>query len=87
MTFEGIDRSRVIEPQICLNQECKQRGTYEICHERCMFTSRQTIKIQETPEGVPEGEAPQTMQVLVRDDLVDMIKPGDRVEVCGIYRA
>ena len=27
------------------------------------------------------------MQVMVHDDLVDQIKPGDRVEVCGIYRA
>lgn len=27
------------------------------------------------------------MQLMVHDDLVDQIKPGDRVEVCGIYRA
>lgn len=84
---EQIDRNKTFEPSICPNQECKGRGTFDICHEHCQFTARQYVKLQETPESVPEGEAPQTMQVMVHDDLVDTIKPGDRVEVCGIYRA
>lgn len=82
-----IDRAKVIEPQVCLNQDCRQRGTYELCHERCQFSSKQYVKLQEMPESVPEGEAPQTMQVLAHDDMVDIVKPGDRVEVCGIFRA
>jgi DNA replication licensing factor MCM4 len=84
---ETIDRNKAFEPGMCPNQECRQKGTFDICHEHCIFTARQYVKLQETPESVPEGEAPQTMQLMVHDDLVDQIKPGDRVEVCGIYRA
>lgn len=43
--------------------------------------------MQETPEAVPEGETPQTVSLCAYEDLVDYIKPGDRVEVVGIYRA
>lgn len=43
--------------------------------------------MQETPEAVPEGETPQTTGLCAYEDLVDYVKPGDRVEVVGIYRA
>lgn len=43
--------------------------------------------MQETPESVPEGETPQTLAMCAYEDLVDFVKPGDRVEVVGIYRA
>lgn len=36
---------------------------------------------------MPAGETPCTIALYVRDDLVDAIQPGDRVEVTGIYRA
>ena len=36
---------------------------------------------------MPEGETPQTVQMCAYEDLVDYVKPGDRVEVVGIYRA
>lgn len=45
------------------------------------------MKLQETPESVPEGETPQTINVCAYEDLVDYVKPGDRVEVVGIYKA
>lgn len=43
--------------------------------------------MQETPETVPDGETPQTLQMCAYEDLVDFVKPGDRVEVVGIFRA
>ena len=36
---------------------------------------------------MPEGETPQTVHMCAYEDLVDYVKPGDRVEVVGIYRA
>ena len=43
--------------------------------------------MQETPESVPEGETPYTVHLCAYEDLVDYVKPGDRVEVIGIYKA
>ena len=56
-------------------------------HNRCWFTDKQLVKLQEAPEAIPEGETPTTMSLYAFDDLVDVGKPGDRVEVTGIYRA
>ena len=36
---------------------------------------------------MPAGETPYTITLFCRNDLVDSIQPGDRVEVTGIYRA
>ena len=35
---------------------------------------------------VPEGETPQTISLCAYEDLVDYVKPGDRVEVIGIFK-
>ena len=45
------------------------------------------MKVQETPESVPEGETPQTIHLCAYEDFVDEVRPGDRVEITGIYRA
>ena len=45
------------------------------------------VKLQETPESIPEGETPATITMFSFDDLVDVTKPGDKVEVTGIFRA
>jgi len=83
--FKYIERGRIIEPEVCNN--CNSRLSYELIHNLCMFSDKQHIKMQETPEAVPEGETPQTITLNSYEDLVDYVKPGDRVEVVGIYRA
>lgn len=39
------------------------------------------MKLQETPDEIPEGGTPHTVSILMHDKLVDSGKPGDRVEV------
>ena len=56
-------------------------------HNACVFSDKQHVKVQETPESVPEGETPQTIHLCAYEDLVDDVKPGDRVEITGIYKA
>lgn len=36
---------------------------------------------------MPEGETPQTIHLCAYEDLVDYVRPGDRVEITGIYKA
>jgi DNA replicative helicase MCM subunit Mcm2 (Cdc46/Mcm family) len=43
------------------------------------------LKLQETPENVPNGEIPRHMQLYVDRYLCDKIVPGNRVTVTGIY--
>ena len=74
-----------------------------LCHGQCIFTDKQLIRIQETPDEVPEGnflffvlcnkynkysgETPYTVTVYAFDALVDTVRPGDRLEITGVYRA
>lgn len=46
-----------------------------------MYTDKQLIRLQETPDEIPEGETPHTVTLFAFDDLVDTVRPGDRIEV------
>ena len=45
------------------------------------------ITLQELPETAPPGQLPHSAEVVLEDDLVDSIKPGDRVSITGVYKA
>ncbi|KAH0516478.1 DNA replication licensing factor MCM4 [Microtus ochrogaster] len=80
-----IDRGRIAEPCSCAH--CHTSHSMALIHNRSLFSDKQMIKLQESPEDMPAGQTPHTIVLFAHNDLVDKVQPGDRVNVTGIYRA
>ena len=50
------------------------------------FRDIQQVVVQELPEMAPPGLLPQSVPVILQGNHVNTIKPGDRVQMIGIYR-
>eukprot|EP01053_Blabericola_migrator_P002643 Blabericola_migrator_1__2642@NODE_174_length_12052_cov_318_013433_g151_i0_p2_GENE_NODE_174_length_12052_cov_318_013433_g151_i0NODE_174_length_12052_cov_318_013433_g151_i0_p2_ORF_typecomplete_len816_score168_97MCM/PF00493_23/3_3e96MCM_OB/PF17207_3/7_5e31MCM_lid/PF17855_1/7_1e25Mg_chelatase/PF01078_21/2_8e10Mg_chelatase/PF01078_21/4e03AAA_5/PF07728_14/2_6e08AAA_3/PF07726_11/4_2e07Sigma54_activ_2/PF14532_6/6_2e06Sigma54_activ_2/PF14532_6/2_5e03Sigma54_activat/PF00158_26/0_00047MCM_N/PF14551_6/0_002 len=80
-----VINGQVSEPLFC--KQCQSRRTFIMVHEKCVFTSKQLLKMQENPGSIPEGETPQTIFAYLYDELVDSARPGDRLQIVGIFKA
>ncbi|KAI7878565.1 MCM-domain-containing protein [Lichtheimia hyalospora FSU 10163] len=81
-----VDRGRIMEPTRCPRDNCGADNTMSLVHNRCVFADKQVCRLQETPDVVPDGQTPQTVTLCLYEDLVDVAKPGDRLEITGIFR-
>lgn len=79
------DGYRIENPKSC--PHCQRGGTMQIDHNGGVFRDKQLVKMQEVPDQVPQGETPQSVCMYANEELFDAVKPGDKVEVTGIYKA
>jgi DNA replication licensing factor MCM2 len=64
---------------------CEQATTFKLHPTLSKYRNFQRLNLQETPGSVPPGRVPRTKEVLVTDDLIDVARPGEEIEVTGIY--
>jgi replicative DNA helicase Mcm len=62
---------------------CDSRRGFELVPSESVFIDSQRITIQERPEELPPGQLPRQVNVEIRDDIVDIARPGDRVSITG----
>ncbi|KAK7101582.1 DNA replication licensing factor mcm2-like [Littorina saxatilis] len=76
-------QSTETKPGAC--PECQSQGPFEINMEQTLYKNYQRITMQESPGKVPAGRLPRSKDAVLLDDLVDTVKPGDELELTGIY--
>lgn len=53
--------------------------------DKCKCVDFQTLKLQELPDFIPQGEIPRHMQLFCDRTLCERVVPGNRVLIHGIY--
>jgi len=81
--------SRIRWPKFCTNKRCKAKAQtdFRLISKNSEFIDWQSIMIQEIPEDLPPGRIPRSVQAILTHDLVDIVKPGDRVKLMGIFKS
>ena len=76
-------------PTTCENVMCRntKKGSFQLITNASELIDWQVITIQEKPEDLPPAMAPRSVSCRLLSDLVDVVRPGDRVEVFGVLKA
>ena len=77
---------RYTTPVICSNPACNNANASEFTLdlERSKFTDWQRVRVQENPDEIPAGSMPRSLDVIVRHDVVERAKAGDKVVFTGM---
>ena len=73
------------EVRVSACPSCGSNGPFTVNVEQTVYRNYQKITLQESPGIVPPGRLPRHKEVLLLNDLIDCARPGDEIEVCGIY--
>ncbi|KAJ1069486.1 hypothetical protein K5549_019643, partial [Capra hircus] len=76
-------QNQEVKPGSC--PECQSAGPFEVNMEETIYQNYQRIRIQESPGKVAAGRLPRSKDAILLADLVDSCKPGDEIELTGIY--
>ncbi len=63
---------------------CGGARSFALVSESSQYVDWQKAILQERPEDLPPGQMPRSAEVVLLDDLVDSVKPGDIVSLTGV---
>ncbi|KAJ5234055.1 Nucleic acid-binding OB-fold [Penicillium citrinum] len=86
ITLGPFQQESSAEVKISFCQNCQSRGPFTMNSEKTVYRNYQKLTLQESPGSVPAGRLPRQREVILLADLIDTAKPGDEIEITGIYR-
>ena len=94
-----VQQYHLTRPTLCRNPRCQNRSAAEFLLElnegsdesesgggsgvKSEFVDWQRLRIQENADEIPPGSMPRTIDTVVRNEMVEMAKAGDRVVITG----
>jgi DNA replication licensing factor MCM6 len=74
---------RYTEPTQCPNRVCGNRLTWRLDIRQSTFVDWQKVRIQENSSEIPTGSMPRTLDVILRGEMVDRAKAGEKCVFTG----
>lgn len=74
---------RYTEPTQCPNLTCGNRNGWRLDVRQSIFVDWQKVRIQENSSEIPTGSMPRTMDVILRGEVVDRAKAGEKCIFTG----
>ncbi|PSN61856.1 MCM-domain-containing protein [Corynespora cassiicola Philippines] len=71
------------EPTQCPNMTCMNREGWRLDIRQSTFVDWQKVRIQENSSEIPTGSMPRTMDVILRGEMVDRAKAGEKCIFTG----
>ncbi|GAA6000711.1 hypothetical protein JCM10207_004619 [Rhodosporidiobolus poonsookiae] len=73
------------EPAMCPNTTCSNRSAWKLNIEQSKFSDWQKVRIQENSNEIPTGSMPRSLDVVLRSEIVERAKAGDKVVFTGTF--
>ncbi|KZX15038.1 MCM2/3/5 family protein [Methanobrevibacter cuticularis] len=80
---EQPNGNNMVEPSLCT--ECGGRS-FRLLQEESKYIDTQTARVQEPLENLSGGTEPKQILIILEDDLVDVLNPGDKVLITGTLK-
>ena len=80
---EQSSGNHISEPTLC--NECGGRS-FRLLQEESKYIDTQSARMQEPLENLSGGTEPKQMLMVLEDDLVDELNPGDKVRITGTLK-
>lgn len=83
-TVRNVEQQfKYTEPNICPNSYCQNRRRWTLLPEQSTFVNWQRVRVQENATEIPPGSMPRCIDVVVRNDMVERAKAGDKCTFVG----
>ncbi|WFD32979.1 DNA helicase [Malassezia sp. CBS 17886] len=85
LVYDVEQQFKYTEPVMCSNPMCQNRTMWQLDVEKSRFCDWQKARIQENPSEIPSGSMPRSMDVVLRSEIVERAKAGDRCVFTGAF--
>jgi DNA replication licensing factor MCM6 len=80
----GVEQQfKYTEPPMCTSPRCQNRSNWKLLPDQSVFVNWQKVRIQENSNEMPPGSMPRCLDIIVRNDMVERAKAGDKCTFTG----